>query len=89
LRFEEEGTYADVDAPIKMPEYVWQYGLGDVVNALVGNGLTLEWLREHPFTVYPQLPFLEERDDRSWHLPASMPAFPLLFSLLATRTANA
>lgn len=84
LRFEEEGTYADVDAPIKLPEYVWSHGLGDTVNALLGAGLQLRYLREHPFTVYPQFPYLEEHD-REWRLPPEMPAFPLLFSLVASR----
>ncbi|HEX7168815.1 MAG TPA: class I SAM-dependent methyltransferase [Acidimicrobiales bacterium] len=86
LRFEEEGTYADVDAPIKLPEYVWMHGVGDVVNALIEAGLTLEYLREHAFTVYPQFPFLEEEPGsgaRIWRLPEEMPVFPLLLSLVA------
>ena len=83
LRFEEQGTYADFDADIKLPEYVWSHGLDDVVNALIGAGLRLAFLREHAFTVYPQFPYLEERDGRMWVLPEEMPTFPLLFSLAA------
>lgn len=83
LRFEEQGTYADFDADIRLPEYVWSHGLDDVVNALIGAGLRLAFLREHPFTVYPQFPYLEEREGRTWGIPEGMPTFPLLFSLLA------
>jgi SAM-dependent methyltransferase len=85
LRFEEEGTYADYDAPIKLPEYVWQHGLGGIVTGLIDAGLTLEFLHEHDRTVYQQLPFMEKGSDGWWRLPTSMPALPLLFSLRATR----
>ena len=84
LRFEEEGTYADFDADIKLPEYVWSHGLDDIVNALLGAGFRLEFLREHPFTVYPQFPYLEEKGG-IWRLPAEMPPFPLLVSMLARK----
>ncbi|HVM09931.1 MAG TPA: class I SAM-dependent methyltransferase [Acidimicrobiales bacterium] len=82
LRFLEPGTYADFDADIELEEYVWLHGIGDVVNALIGAGLRIEFLREHPFTVYPQFPYLEE-EGGIWRLPAEMPPFPLLFSLAA------
>lgn len=84
LRFEESGTYADFDADIRLPEYVWSHGLDDVVNALLGEDLRLDFLREHPFTVYPQFPYLQQ-DGRRWVLPPEMPPFPLLFSLAAHR----
>jgi SAM-dependent methyltransferase len=87
LRFEEEGTYADFDATIKLPEYCWQHGLGDLVTALVDAGLVLDFLHEHDRTVYQQLPFLEQDDDGWWRLPADQPSFPLLFSLRARKPA--
>ena len=85
LSFLEPGTYADIEADIELPEFVWNHGLGDVVGALVGAGLVLEFLHEHPFTMYPQLPFLERGADGWWRLPEGMPAFPLLFSLVARK----
>jgi SAM-dependent methyltransferase len=88
LRFEEQGTYADVDADIQLPEYVWQHGLGEIVTAVVEAGLTLEYLHEHERTVYQQLPFLEQDEDGWWRLPASMPSLPFVFSLKATKTAG-
>ncbi|MBW3615126.1 MAG: methyltransferase domain-containing protein [Actinobacteria bacterium] len=85
LRFEEEGTYADYDAPIKLPEYVWNHGLGDIVTALIDAGLVLEFLHEHDRTIYQQLPFMTRGPDGWWRLPPTMPALPLLFSLRARR----
>jgi SAM-dependent methyltransferase len=85
LRFEEEGTYADFEADIKLPEYVWQHGLGDIVTSIIDAGLTLEYLHEHDRTVFQQLPFLERDDDGWWRLPADLPALPFLFSLRASK----
>ena len=87
LRFEESGTYADHEADITLPEYVWLHGLGDLVTALIDAGLVLDFLHEHDRTVFQQLPFLEHHDDGWWRLPPSMPAFPLLFSLRASKPA--
>lgn len=85
LRFEEEGTYADYDAPLKLPEYVWNHGLGEIVSGIVEAGLVLEFLHEHDRTVYQQLPFMQKGADGWWRLPPTMPALPLLFSLRARR----
>ena len=85
LRFEESGTYADFDADIKLPEYIWMHPLGDIVTALVDAGLTLDFLHEHDRTVFQQLPFLEQDDEGWWRLPADQPPFPLLFSLRASK----
>lgn len=85
LRFEESGTYADVDADIRLPEYVWLHGLGDIVTALIEAGLVLDFLHEHPHTVFQQLPFLEQGDDGWWRMPEDVPTLPLLFSLRASK----
>ena len=85
LRFHESGTYADHDADIELPEYVWLHGLGDIVTALIDAGLVLEFLHEHEATVFQQLPFLEQDDEGWWRLPADQPSLPLLFSLRARK----
>jgi SAM-dependent methyltransferase len=85
LRFEESGTYADYEADIKLPEFVWLHGLGDIITALIDAGLAIEFLHEHDHTVFQQLPFLERTHDGCWRLPTSMAAFPLLFSLRASK----
>lgn len=87
LRFEEAGTYADHDADIELPEYVWLHGLGDIVTSLLDAGLVLDFLHEHPVTVFQQLSFLEQDDDGWWRLPPRMPPLPLLFSLRASKPA--
>jgi SAM-dependent methyltransferase len=88
--YEGSGSYADPAAKTEHQRAVdWRHPLGDVVNSLIAQGLRIESLREHDFTVYPRWPFLEERADGTYHWPAGMKKFPLLYSLRACAPAAA
>ncbi|MBK8227147.1 MAG: class I SAM-dependent methyltransferase [Flavobacteriales bacterium] len=43
---QEQGTYADRDAPIKLASYGWNHDLGEVLTALINEGLVLERFME-------------------------------------------
>ncbi len=43
---EEQGTYADRDANIKLTSYGWNHGLGEVFSALLAEGLVVERFTE-------------------------------------------
>ncbi len=84
--YDEPGTYADLSAPTTQNRSVqWQHGLGEVVSALAAVGLRLELLHEHDFTLTPRWPFLEPAADRTFRMPADLPALPLMYSLRASR----
>jgi SAM-dependent methyltransferase len=83
LMFEDPGTYADLGATTASNRTEeWQHQLGQVVTAIVDAGLTVELLREHEYTLFPQWPFLEARDG-VYRLPAGQPRLPLMYSLRA------
>ncbi len=83
-RFEFDGTYADKEAKLTHREdFEWNYPLGEVVSALIDAGLRIEFLREHAFTVYEQLPFLEKAGRARWRFPNGEEPIPLMFSLRA------
>jgi len=90
MRFRVRGCYADRSAEIRQEyEYSWSHGLGEVVTAVAGAGLRVEFLYEFPFLEWPE-PFLERVDDGTWRLPADRYGegeLPLLFSLRATKPA--
>ena len=46
IKEEEEGTYAEGTAGIKLPTYSWNHPLGDVLGTLLGKGLQLERFAE-------------------------------------------
>lgn len=55
---EYRGTYAQKDAPMVSKEYGWNHGIGEVINALVAAGLTVECVNEYtesPYDVFPNL----------------------------------
>lgn len=84
VRYEFEGTYADRSALLQHHEdYEWNYTLGEIVSSLIDAGLVIEFLHEHPFTVFKQLPFLEETEDGVWRFPGGTEPVPLMFSLRA------
>lgn len=85
-RFEFDGTYADKDAKlVNREDYEWNYPLGEVVTALIDAGLRIEFLHEHAFTVYQQLPFLEKVGRGRWRFPGGEEPIPLMFSLRASK----
>jgi hypothetical protein len=81
-------AYTDNDAAVPLsdaPTYTWTHSLGEIVTALVGQGLVLEWLREHDWTAFERFPWLVRRGDQHWSIPPDRPRVPLSFSLLARR----
>lgn len=79
------GTYADLDATtVHNQTGEWAHPLGEIVSALAGAGLRIEWLHEHPYTLFPRWPDLEVHDDGSYRFPAGRPSIPLMFSLVAS-----
>ena len=71
----------DTAAPVR----TWTYGLGEVVTALTGAGLQIEWLHEHPMQFYQQFPFLAQDAQGWWRWPPPDLGLPLLFSLRARK----
>jgi len=88
-RWESNLDYADPAASTP-PEYNWQHSMGDIVNALVGAGLQIEFLHEFPYCAWKVVAFAElvERFSDShgyYQLPARFPPLPLMFSIRAAK----
>ncbi len=86
VHYDEPGTYADLEAPTTQNRSVeWVHRLGDVVSAIAGAGLRIEFLHEHDYTLFPRWPCLERGDRGTYRLPAGTPALPLMYSIGARR----
>jgi SAM-dependent methyltransferase len=84
FEWDEPGTYADLEAPTQHNRSVeWNHGLGEVVSALIKAGLTIEFLHEHNYTLFPRWSFLENPEHGIYRLPENVPSLPLMYSLLA------
>jgi hypothetical protein len=64
----------------------WQHPLGEVVTALASAGLRIDFLHEHPTTVFRRYPVLEPQAE-GWGFPSGHPRIPLMHSLRATKPA--
>ncbi len=77
--------YADAEARLaNETTHQWLHPLGDVVTALIGAGLRLEWLREHGRVPWRMLPGLVRVEDGFWGWPERA-WLPLAYSLRAER----
>jgi ubiquinone/menaquinone biosynthesis C-methylase UbiE len=86
LRFEDDGSYADRSAQLEnRVTYSWTYALGDVVSALTGAGLQIEFLHEFSHCSEQFFPFMEERSPGKWYLTKHDGSVPLLYSIKATK----
>lgn len=79
-------TYTDGDGRLSHTRsYEWNHSLGEIVGALLGNGLRIDGLTEHDWTVYPRFPWLVRGEEDRWVPPPGRPRVPLTFTLLASR----
>lgn len=61
--------------------------VADLVTAVLAQGLTIELLGEHDFTLYPRWPFLERHDDGTYRTPPGLPRLPQLLTVRARKPA--
>jgi SAM-dependent methyltransferase len=82
------GSYADREAAVVHDtSYQWSHTLADVLDAVLGAGLRVEFLHEFPVYFYARFPGMTRGDDGWWRLQGVHARLPLLFSLKTTRPA--
>ncbi len=67
----------------------WQHSLGDIISAIAGQGLRIDWLHEYPHSHFAQTTILE-RDPAGWYthrVPEGVARIPLLYSQIAHKDA--
>ncbi|MFI1615464.1 class I SAM-dependent methyltransferase [Streptomyces lydicus] len=83
---EVPGSYTDFDArTVNNRSVEWQHPIGEVVSALAGAGLHLEFLHEHDMTMFQRFGALRRADDGFYRFPGDRPRVPLMYSLRARR----
>lgn len=83
---EVQGTYTDGDGHLTHTRtYEWNHSIGEIVTAVLDEGMRVDQLVEHDWTVYPRFDWLVATDDGRWLIPPDRPRMPLTYSLLATR----
>ena len=82
------GSYADRNALTQHNRtHERNWGIGEVVSAIVDSGMTVEFVHEHRIGVERYWPWMEPAEGRPdlWQLLADRPSLPLTWSLRARR----
>ncbi len=79
-----EGSYADKEGQVKKGNYYWSHPLGSVANALINQGLVLEYIHEHDYINWNCLKGLEEIGKYRYILPQWDHKIPYMYSIKAT-----
>lgn len=82
---ESQGTYTDSTVDITTTTYEWNHTLDEIVNSLIDQELTIEFLHEFPFNHFDSYPGLMEKDEEGWYWMKGKNDFPMLFSLKARK----
>jgi SAM-dependent methyltransferase len=85
----EETTYTgDTALVAHTTTHEWIHPSSDIINAVIGSGMTLDYLHEHEELAWEFAPIMvpKEGKRRMWVLPEDFPRLPLSFSLKATKT---
>jgi SAM-dependent methyltransferase len=85
---DEDTTYTGDTAKVAhATAHEWVHPLSDIINAVIGAGMRLDYLHEHEELAWHFAPIMVpiEGKRRMWVLPQSFPRLPLSFSLKATK----
>ena len=80
----ERNTYAG-SGSITTPVYEWQHSISEIVNALIGAGLKLEFMHEFPFSFFQAQPQMCRSTDGWWRLGKYDGNIPFMLSIRAAK----
>jgi SAM-dependent methyltransferase len=82
---EEEGTYADRGAAIKLPSYSWNHDLGEVLTALLNEGLRLERFTEEDGSPHDCFANTVQGADGLYRIKGMEGKLPMVYGLRAVK----
>jgi SAM-dependent methyltransferase len=82
---EQKGTYTDREAPIEYKEYGWNHPLSEILNALISEGLQIEFLHEFSYSPYNCFANVEQGVDGMWRFKDRGNKFPMMYSIKAVK----
>jgi len=77
--------YADSTYTVRTGSYEWIWPLSDIINAIIRQGLTIEFVNEHDKLYYQEFPEMAETEDGWWFLEKYKGMIPWTFSMRARK----
>ncbi len=81
----ENGTYADKNADISQSYVMWNHGLSEVINNLIGNGLEINSLDEFDYSPYNCFNKTIEFEPKKFRIKHLNNNIPMVYSIRATK----
>lgn len=85
---DSKGTYTDPNADIKAKEYSWNHSISEVLNALLFQGLQLNFFNEYSYSPFPCFNNVAQGSDGNWRVKGLEDKIPMVYSLKATKQKN-
>ena len=86
LHYSSAYTYTEQEKElVNIDSYNWQHTMGEIITALTVEGLSIEYMKEYPYTFYPQFPFMEKSGKDIWKFQDDKYNIPLIFSIKAKK----
>lgn len=82
---DEEGTYADADAPISQEYVMWNHGMSEIVNNLIANGMSIHQLDEYDYSPYPCFRGIVEVEKGKYRIEKMKGNIPMVYAILAEK----
>ena len=82
---EEQGTYADRNAPIRLTSYGWNHGLGEVLTALLEAGLRIDRFTELDSSPHDCFANTVQGPDGLYRIKGMEGKLPMVYGLVATK----
>lgn len=81
----ENGTYADKEAEITQSYVVWNHGISEVLNRLIGNGLEVNSFDEFDYSPYNCFNKTIESEPGKFRIEHLGDKIPMIYSISATK----
>lgn len=83
VAWEVKESYTGEKTDMLHTSYEWTHSMGDIINAIISNGLRIEFIHEFNLCSWRRFPFMEQDEAGWWRIKGDK--IPLTFSLKATK----
>ncbi len=85
--WDEPGTYVDTETEFANTRSAeWNHGIGEILTAVLGAGLTITAFEEHRSVPWQAMPGMVQDENGEYRLPERPDRLPLTYTLQAVRT---
>lgn len=82
---EENGTYADKNAPLETKTITWNHPISEILNALISNDLEIKTFNEYDYSPYNCFNETEEFEPKKFRIKKFENKIPMVYAISAIK----